>query len=91
VTDYARESTPIARKRYPCDAAAAITASNYGEQDFDPDDWRIIQQAAAAGNAILPGTRYVLQIGIWEGNWYAFRARPDLHGICLKYDLYGAP
>lgn len=84
-----RTSTPKARKEYPCEALDAINSSGYRKADFAPEDWATIEAARASGGRIAKGDRYLLTEGKWEGEFTNFRARIDLHEICIKYGLYG--
>ncbi|MBL4833607.1 MAG: hypothetical protein JKY26_06485 [Pseudomonas sp.] len=88
MTTLLRESRPVARKEYECDAAEWYINSNLGRHDFEPEDWAIIEKASAERFKILPGLPYVRQSGIYEGELCTFKARIDMHGICLKYEIY---
>ena len=79
-------STPKARKDYHCDASDWI--SNYGEDEFTPEEWGIIQKAKLEKNKILKGTKYHKVTGKWEGEFSTFRARIDLNKICMANDIY---
>ena len=82
------DSEPQAKKEYPCDAWVSLLRSGYAEFDYHPKDWAIIQKARAEDGRILIGSQYLKRKGIWERKPCTFRARMDLHKICLKYDLY---
>ena len=82
------DSEPKAQKEYPCDAWESFLRSSYAEFDFSPKDWAVIQEAKVEGGRILIGSQYLKRKGLWEGAASTFRARMDLHKICLKYDLY---
>lgn len=79
---------PVARKEYHCQAWDWIDNAGYDEGDYEPEDWETIEKARTEGFKILPGTKYVCTHGKWEGEFTTFRARNDLHHICLDYDLY---
>ncbi len=83
------ESHPVARKEYPCEASYWVAQSGCGEQEFTPEDWETVQRAKSENWRILPGTQYLKVHGKWEGEFATFRAREDMHHICLAYDLYG--
>jgi hypothetical protein len=65
------------------------------ECGLEDGDWSA-DEAAAIANAqrddwmIRKGTRYVYQTGLHDGEMVTFRARVDLHAICLRYNLYAA-
>lgn len=78
----------VARKSHPCGAWYWFDRSEYGPQDIDPDDWLAIEAARVDRGRILPGMQYIHQTGVDGGQFYDFKARQDMHDICLKYDLY---
>ena len=80
-------STPIARKDYRCDASEYV-CDRVGDQLFSFADYRIIVRAKRDGWKIKKGQRYEKCVGKWDGEWSTFRARQDMHELCLKYDLY---
>lgn len=86
--EFAKDSKPVARKTYKCQAWPWINNSDLTEHDFCHEDWSIIELAIAEGCMIRPGDMYVKRAGRWDGEFATFRARLDLHGICLKYNLY---
>lgn len=87
-----RESKPIARKTYTCNASEWLY--NGGLDDFvfhyEPTcaELRAIVKARRNGWCIVPGQQYIKQVGKYEGDFYVWRAIPAIHAICLKYDLY---
>lgn len=86
--DFCEQSEPTARKDYRCDAWHWIANSDFSEEDYEPEDWQIIENARKEGFKILKGTQYIKNKGIWEGEWSVSRARKDLDVICRKYGLY---
>ena len=82
------DSTPQAQREYTCDAWVAFLATGYEELDFHPEDWATILRAQNQGGRILIGNRYLKRKGISEGKSHTFRARMDMHILCMKYDLY---
>ncbi len=81
-------SEPVARKAYHCEASEWIDNSGWGEGDYSPEDWALIEKARAENFEIKPGTQYVKVQGKWEGDFTVFRARKDLDHICHEYELY---
>lgn len=86
--DFFTTTTQIAGKDYPCQAADWLLNSGYGQQDYEPADWALIEKAKAEDWKILKGTEYIKTQGKWDGDFSTFRARPELDAICKKYDLY---
>ena len=83
-----RSEERVARKHHWCSAWEWFSMSNYGKQDVTPDEWLVIEGVMADSGRILPGQKYVYQSGVADGEFYEFKARLDMHNICLKYDLY---
>lgn len=83
-----RDEIRKARKAYPCGAYYWFDRSCYGQQDMAPDDWAVVESARADGCKILPGTPHIYQTSVGGDGFCEFRARQDMHAICLKYDLY---
>jgi len=86
--DFAVDTYPVARKEYHCEASDHISMAGYGQRDYEPDDWATIVKAREEDNKILKGTEYLHISGKWEGDFAVYRARQDLHAICIKYDFY---
>lgn len=83
-----RESKPVARKHYPCEASHWINQASLADAEYEPDDLLLLSAAKADRYKILPGHKYVCQVQRVEGLIETFRARIDMHNICLKYELY---
>lgn len=83
-----RREERTARKSHICDACIWFSNSNLGAHDLDPEDWNIAEAAMNDGGLIIPGTRYIHEVGIYYGEMYTFKGRLDMHAICLKYDIY---
>lgn len=81
------ESRPIARKAYWCNACEFIQ-ENGDYTGFAMSDLRLIVKARRAGWKIQPGQRYIRQFNRDSGETWTFRAIPEMHEICRKYDLY---
>jgi len=83
------ESRPIARKAYWCNACEFIReCSDWDYRDFAMSDLRLIVKARRNGWKIQPGQRYIRQFNSDYGETWTFRAIPEMHEICRKYDLY---
>ena len=80
------ESTPISRKTYFCDACEWV--AQLQERDVTPEEWATILKARAEKCKILPKTKYVRQQFADSGEIRTYRARPEIHAIALKYDLF---
>ncbi len=83
-----RDEVRKARKAYPCGAYHWFDRSCYGQQDLEPEDWAVVEAVRADGCQILPGMKHIYQISADGDGFGEFRARQDMHDICLKYDLY---
>lgn len=83
-----RDETRTARKHHPCDAWEWFCRAGYGDDEFEPDDLLIIQAVRADRGRILPGMPYIYQTSVDGDGWGEFKARQDMHAICIKYDLY---
>lgn len=83
-----RNKTRTARRHHVCGAWHWFDRSGYGRIDVSADDWLIIEAARADGGRILPGMQYIHQTSVDGDGFCDFKARMDMHGICLKYDLY---
>lgn len=81
------DSTPIARKEYHCDASG-IVREYIQEGIFSIAEYRQIVKAKRQGYRILPGQQYVKQEAAESGTIRVWRAIPDMHDLCIKYDLY---
>lgn len=88
VWELERHSEPKASKDYDCEASVFLEDTGYGEDDFEKEEWLIIEKARSEGFKILKGTVYDKLEGKWEGDWAVFRSRQDINGICLKYGFY---
>lgn len=86
--EFVTTTYPVARKEYRCEASDWILNCGLGEDDFSPEHWDLIEKARLEKWKIIPGTQYVKAEGKWEGDFTVYRARKDLHQICLDYDLY---
>lgn len=85
---FCRESMPVARKEYRCDALDLIQSIGLHDFDLTDDEWADIQKAITEGGKILPGTKYRKVTGVWEGEWCIFRARLDIDEICEEHEIY---
>ena len=82
-----KNKTQKAKKEYSCDACVWLFESDY-RYGLTISEYRSIIKAQRNGCKILAGEKYVYQCGIYEGDFYVFRAIPDIHEICLKYEMY---
>lgn len=87
-----RESRHIARKKHRCNACEWIDAS--GVKDFVFHDkptyaeLRAIARAKRNNWCIMPGQEYIQQVCKTDGDFWVWRALPEIDAICRKYDLY---
>ncbi|EMM7672374.1 hypothetical protein RIM32_001007 [Pseudomonas aeruginosa] len=83
-----RDELRTARKHYQCDAYYWFDRAGFGRQDVDADDWLIVEAVRSDRGKILPSTKYIYQVRVDGGEFWIFRARPEIDAICRKYDLY---
>lgn len=82
-----RETTiKCARKDHEC-MACLFLRDGIRDGDFTFSEYRSIVRARQDGWKIKKGQSYIEQFNRGDGV-YVFKARPDIHKICLKYDLY---
>ena len=81
-------TTPIAQKEYDCIACEWLALAEWGQGYMEFGDLRKVVKARRENCKILPGTRYIKTCGLWDGDWVTFRARIDMDGLCMKYELY---
>ena len=84
-----RDSRPVAKKDYDCDACHYLL-DNHGIQGngFRIADLRLIVKAKRNGYRILKGQKYVYQVNKMAGDFYIYRAIPEIHDFCLKNEIY---
>ena len=80
------ESKPRARKAYDCDACEWLI--NVGTDDLSDDELTLYEQAKNESFSIQPGQTYVKVEGIWDGEFTVFRARLEMHALCIKHNIY---
>lgn len=82
-------STPVARKTYTCNACEWIDNTElWKEETLTYAELRAIVKARRNKFCIVPGQRYMRQVQVIDGQLWTFRAIPEMHVICLKYDVY---
>ena len=83
-----KETNPVARNDYYC--MASLFIRDCGRPDYFDciKDYRDYIKAKENGFKIKKGDKYLYQANVAYGDFYTFKAIPDMHRICLKYDLY---
>ena len=76
-----------AAKDHFCSACEWIRELLYN-YEFTFAERRIIIKARKNGWMIKKGEEYIIQNSVSNGEFYAFKAIPAIHDICLKYDIY---
>lgn len=79
-----RQSTPVAKKQYRCDAWYWIDYTDYYDE-LTPEEQK---QYDNCNGVIRPGEKYLYEFQNASGDVGSFRANLAMHDICLKYDLY---
>lgn len=87
-----KDSVHTARKEYRCDGSEFLLNSGiinnpkgFGVSFHDMRKLVIIRREKYK---ILPGTKYLYQAGVYEGDFYTAKIRFDVQDICMKYELY---
>lgn len=86
------EKIKTARKTYECAASEWIT-NGYSIREFIDDynlpfaERRILAKAKAEKFKVLPGTKYLEQVGVFEGDFYCLQCRLDISGLINKYGI----
>ena len=86
-----RTSYPIANKEHECMASVWLTEcgespSYLGMTISETKHW---VKARQNRYKIIKGQKYLNTVQVWDGEFGVFKAIPEIHELCLKYDLYG--
>lgn len=82
-----RQTFPVARKEHEC--SACVFLLNYGFPDRLPiSEFRHIVRAKRNGYKIVKGQKYIQQVNIQDGDFFIYKAIPEIHDICIKYGYY---
>jgi len=82
-----RNTYPIAKKQYNCQAYEWISNVCDSFEDMTFSERKHIVIARKNKGNILKGQRYLYQVQV-DSKIITFRAIPELHEICLKYNIY---
>jgi hypothetical protein len=82
------ESLPKARKPHDCMACEFILASGVDGFGYSFAELRLIAKAKRNNFQVVKDQTYIRQNNIAEGELYTFKAIPEMHQLCLKYDHY---
>lgn len=82
------ESTPIAQKDYLCNASLFIDEG--GKPDYFDciSDYRDYIKAKNNRFKVKKGDRYLRQVFISDGDFCNVANIPEIHRLCIKYELY---
>jgi hypothetical protein len=90
---FLHEKIKTARKQYDC--AASEWISNYGSLAEMMDDYKMpfsdrrkLAIMKKEKFKVLIGTKYLEQVGIYEGDFNCLQCRLDAVEICRKYGLF---
>ena len=81
------ESKPIARKEHVC-MACEFAFEAIGYETFTFSELRTLVKARKANYRIQKGQVYVRQNNIYDGEFYTFKAIPEVHQLCIDHNLY---
>jgi hypothetical protein len=78
-----------ARKEYHCDASDFLR-DMLGEirSELSFSEKRLVVKARQENWKIKKGSTYLYQYNKIDNDTYSFRCRPEIHQLCVKYDLY---
>ena len=79
---------PTARKDHECMAYQWINNLCDVENHLTPEEQEVYNKARDNNGMIKKGQQYIKQCLNDGGRLFTFKAIPDLHTICLKYDMY---
>lgn len=82
------ESEQIAAKDYDCQACEWLLNRGVNGYGHSIAELRIIAKAKKYNYKIKKGEKYLRQRLIFEGQFYTFVARPEIHKICLEHEIY---
>jgi len=82
------ESKPLARKAHNCMACDFILSCGVNGFGYTFAELRLIVKARRNNYKIVKGQKYIRQNNICDGDIYTFKAIPEMHELCLKYDHY---
>ena len=82
------ESNPKAIKEHECMACDFILAQGVDGFGYSRDELRLIAKARKNKYKIQVGQKYIKQNNVFDGEFYTFKAIPEMHEICIKHDLY---
>lgn len=83
------DKSVTARKHYRCDASEQWLRSGYTVVDCETDCQVLFVDAAEADKwRILPGQAYRKIVGIQDGEFYTYRARPGMHAVCNELCMW---
>lgn len=87
-----KNKVKTAAKNYSCAACEHILNSDLlsfpKEYEVSFADMRTLVKIRKENYQVLKGTKYIYQVGIFDGDFYAVQCRLDAVDICKKYDLY---
>lgn len=89
MAELVRERVVKARKDHECMACVFIIESGIlDERELSFSEFRSVVKAKRDALKIKKGQYYLSQTVRFEGELRSFKARPDIHDICIKHDLY---
>ena len=84
-----RESIHTASEEHDEDSSEWLYNFNYrADLTLTFSEWRTIAELKANNWKIQKGQIYINQVGVWDGDFYEVKILPEMHKLCLKYDLY---
>jgi hypothetical protein len=87
MTEIIEQTEPIARKDHDCMACEWLVNSDIIDY-LTFSEKRAVVRAKRNGWKIKKGQQYIRQFNKGCGEVWVFKAIPEIHDICLEYDLY---
>lgn len=89
MTEIIKQTKPKARKNHYCMASEWLNqCGNLRGLTFTFSEWRAIIKARDNNWEIQKGDIYINQRNVDCGDIFTFKAIPEIHEICIKYDYY---
>ena len=88
MTTLLSEHKPTAMREHTCMACDWVLQFGIDGNGFTRPELRALSRARKSNWKIIKGQGYIRQGNEFEGELYTFRAIPEIHAICIKYDIY---
>ena len=90
--EFIRKREPVARKDYPCEASEWLVEDCYYLDDIGSltfSEKKVLVKARRNNWKVKKGDKYIrFTQRSCEGQIFDSKVIPEIHAICLKYDIY---